>query len=87
MNKITESHLRSLGFQKELVMYHSEDNGDGGYYYYGMDINNITLITNSDDEIVDNNWGVGVLEGGIKEINDLDDLVRLIHLLKKYENK
>ena len=86
MNKISESHLRSLGFQKEVVP--SEDSGyEKDFYYYSVDINNVTLFTDADDEIVDNQWSVSIMESGLEKIYDLDDLTRLLHLLKKYEIK
>ena len=86
MNKISESHLRSLGFQKEVVL--SEYSGyEKDFYYYSVDINYLTLITDSDDEIIDNQWSVHIMESGLEKIYDLDDLVKLLHLLKKYEIK
>ena len=86
MNKISESHLRSLGFQKEVVPI-DESGYEKDFYYYSLDINYLTLITESDDEIIDNQWSVHVMETGLEKIYDLDDLVKLLHLLKKYEIK
>ena len=86
MNKISESHLRSLGFQKEVVPI-DESGNEVEFYYYSLDINYLTLITESDDEIIDNQWSVHIMESGLEKIYDLDDLVKLIHLLKKYEIK
>ena len=86
MNKISESHLRSLGFQKEVVPI-DESGNEVEFYYYSLDINYLTLITESDDEIIDNQWSVHVMETGLEKIYDLDDLVKLLHLLKKYEVK
>ena len=84
MKPITESHLRSLGFQKDIVP--TEDSGyEKDFFYYAMDIDNLTLITEADDEVVDNQWSVHLMESGLQKIYDLDDLVRLIHLLKKYQ--
>ena len=86
MNKISESHLRSLGFQKEVVPI-DESGYEKDFYYYSVDINYLTLITEADDEIVDNQWSVHIMESGLEKIYDLDDLVKLLHLLKKYEVK
>lgn len=86
MNKISESHLRSLGFQKEVVPI-DESGNEVEFYYYSLDINYLTLITESDDEIIDNQWSVHIMETGLEKIYDLDDLVKLLHLLKKYEIK
>ena len=86
MNKISESHLRSLGFQKEVVPI-DESGNEVEFYYYSLDINYLTLITDGDDEIIDNQWSVDVMESGLEKIYDLDDLVKLLHLLKKYEVK
>ena len=38
MNKISESHLRSLGFQKEVVPI-DESGNEVEFYYYSLDIN------------------------------------------------
>jgi hypothetical protein len=86
MNKISESHLRSLGFQKEVVPI-EESGSEVEFYYYSLDVNYLTLITDGDDEIIDNQWSVHIMESGLEKIYDLDDLVKLIHLLKKYEIK
>ena len=51
MNKISESHLRSLGFQKEVVPI-DESGNEVEFYYYSLDINYLTLITDGDDEII-----------------------------------
>jgi hypothetical protein len=86
MKTISESHLRSLGFSREDVpMVDSGYNQD--FYYYSMDINNVCLLSDADDEVKDNQWTIHLLEGGLAPINHLDDLVKLIHLLKKYEKK
>ena len=86
MKTISESHLRSLGFSREDVpMVDSGYNQD--FYYYSMDMNNVCLLSDADDEVKDNQWTIHLLEGGLAPINDLDDLVKLIHLLKKYEKK
>ena len=63
MNKISESHLRSLGFQKEVVPI-DESGNEVEFYYYSLDINYLTLITDGDDEIIDNQWSVHVMESG-----------------------
>ena len=86
MKQISESHLRSLGFHRnDVPMADSGYNQD--FYYYSMDINNVCLLSDADDEVKDNQWTIHLLEGGLAPINDLDDLVKLIHLLKKYEKK
>jgi hypothetical protein len=82
MKTISESHLRSLGFHRN-----DESGCEQDFYYYSMDINDVCLLSDADDEVKNNQWSIQLLEGGLAPINDLDDLVKLIHLLKKYEKK
>jgi hypothetical protein len=86
MKTISESHLRSLGFHRNDVPM-ADSGCEQDFYYYSMDINNVCLLSDADDEVKDNQWTIHLLEGGLAPINDLDDLVKLIHLLKKYEKK
>jgi len=62
---MTERELILLGFQKEGMREHDEDES----YYYALDIvDGITFITPTNDEIKDDNWYV--------EFFNTDPLVR-----------
>jgi hypothetical protein len=52
---MTEKELKLLGFEKEEVKEHEEDNS----YYFVLDIvDGLTLITPTNEEIIDNEWYV-----------------------------
>lgn len=54
---MTEREIRLLGFQKEEMKEHDEDES----YYYALDIvDGLTFITRSNEEIIDDNWYVEV---------------------------
>jgi hypothetical protein len=54
---MTEREIQLLGFQKEEMKEHEEDES----YYYALDIvDGVAFITRSNDEIKDDNWYVEV---------------------------
>ncbi len=54
---MTEREIQLLGFQKEEMKEHEEDES----YYYALDIvDGLAFITRSNDEIKDDNWYVEV---------------------------
>ena len=54
---MTEREIQLLGFQKEEMKEHEEDES----YYYALDIvDGLTFITRSNEEIKDDNWYVEV---------------------------
>ena len=54
---MTEREIQLLGFQKEEMKEHEEDES----YYYALDIvDGLTFITQANDEIKDDNWYVEV---------------------------
>ena len=54
---MTEQEIQLLGFQKEEMKEHEEDES----YYYALDIvDGLAFITRSNDEIKDDNWYVEV---------------------------
>lgn len=83
---ITEELLHELGFNKVDVSP-EEAGDDRGFYYYCLDFDGITLITNSDDEANES----GSLEVYLFEsemtIKDKDLLVDFINVLNRIENQ
>ena len=54
---MTEREIQLLGFQKEEMKEHEEDES----YYYALDIvDGVAFITRSNDEIKDDNWYIEV---------------------------
>jgi len=54
---MTERELQLLGFNKEEMKEHDEDDA----YYYALDIvDGLTFITRSNDEIINDEWYVDV---------------------------
>jgi hypothetical protein len=54
---MTEREIQLLGFQKEEMKEHEEDES----YYYALDIvDGLAFITRSNEEIKDDNWYVEV---------------------------
>lgn len=54
---MTEREIQLLGFNKEEIKEHDEDES----YYYALDIvDGLTLITRTQDEIKDDEWYVEV---------------------------
>lgn len=50
---MTEREIQLLGFQKEEMKEHEEDES----YYYALDIvDGLVFITRSNEEIIDDNW-------------------------------
>jgi len=54
---MTEREIELLGMKKEFIMEHDEDES----YYYVLDIvNGLSLITNCNTEVENNEWSVDV---------------------------
>jgi hypothetical protein len=78
---MTEQEIIDLGFEKTIVP--AEESGElTDFYYYSRDIEHICLISNSNDELVNGDWFIEILEGGIRFFNS-DDVRQLISLLEK----
>ena len=63
-----EQDLIDLGFTKEV----EKD------FYYGL-----SLITQADNEVVDNEWSVEVFEHESLKIDKLNDLIEFINIMAK----
>ena len=75
-----EQTLKDLGF--EMQHETAESSGaDKDWYYYTMDIGDICLITNDNEEALDNGWEVSIFNAPscvFKATEDLEDLIKII---------
>lgn len=78
-----QQELTEAGFDKVLVT--KEESGDkNDYYYYSYEINSdVILISNASDEINNNQWKVYEHSWGVA-ITDIEDVVLIIDLFKKW---
>jgi hypothetical protein len=79
---ITTQQLKHLYLIKTIQHETAENSGvDSDWYFYTMDIGDICLITNSNDEAVEEGWEVSIFDFPscvIKGIGDLEDLIKII---------
>ena len=78
---MTEEIFTELKFTKTSVSV--EESGDSPYYYYYLDIGDITLISNANDEAERNGWFVSLFDSDTLKIRgggDLKELVKIIEL-------
>lgn len=78
-----QQELTEAGFDKVIVT--KEESGDqNDYYYYSYEINSdVILISNESDEINNNQWKVYEHSWGVA-MTDIEDVVLLIDLFKKW---
>lgn len=76
---MTEKELQLLGFTKEFIREHDEDES----YYYALDIvDGLTFITPTNEEIKDGNWNVDFFNTDpIIRFNDFGEVQGLINQL------
>jgi hypothetical protein len=85
MNNITEKKLVFLGFEKQ----EERDEFDHVvlYYYYTLYIKDFCLISNSNDECINDKWTVELCEypkvGKFRNINKLYDFIKILKSLRK----
>ena len=78
---MSEQEIIDLGF--EIQHQTTESSGsDYDWYYYKLDIGDICLITNADDEAVENDWDVSIFDFQSCVIKDSKDLIDLIKIFK-----
>tara|TARA_B110000285_G_scaffold66331_1_gene76201 strand:+ start:167 stop:421 length:255 start_codon:yes stop_codon:yes gene_type:complete len=76
-----EQTLKDLGF--EIQHLTPECSGsDYDWYYYTLNIGDICLMTNADDEAIENGWEVSIFDLQSCVIKDSKDLIDLIKILK-----
>jgi hypothetical protein len=78
-----QQELTEAGFDKVIVT--KEESGDkNDYYYYSYKINSdVILVSNESDEINNNQWKVYEHSWGVA-MTDIEDVVLLIDLFKKW---
>ena len=76
-----EQEIKDLGFeiQRETI---ESSGSDTDWYYYTLDIGDICLITNSNDEVVKDEWEVSIFDFSSCVIKNIDDLKTLINIFK-----
>ena len=73
--------LEILGFQRHLVTM-EESGDDRDYYYYTLDIGDITLMSNDDEKAEEEGWNVNIFDFPSVEISNYTDLDSLINILE-----
>lgn len=79
-----EQDLIDLGFKRTDVS--AEESGYIAFYYYDMDFGRnktLSLISPSDDEVVDDKWYVEVFQDESLRIDKLNDLIDFINMMKR----
>ncbi len=79
-----EQDLIDLGFKRTDVS--AEESGHEAFYYYDMDFGNkkvVSLISPSDDEVVDDKWYVEMFQDEGLRIDKLNDLIDFINIMKR----
>ena len=78
-----EKELVALGFERVDVS--AEDSGDKAFHYYTYDFGNRTfaLISNANDEAVDDNWYVEVFEDETIRFTNSSDVMGLIDVINR----
>tara|TARA_B110000503_G_scaffold36554_1_gene59792 strand:- start:1035 stop:1283 length:249 start_codon:yes stop_codon:yes gene_type:complete len=76
-----EQEIKDLGFeiQRETI---ESSGSDTDWYYYTLDIGDICLITNSNDEVVKDEWEVSIFDFSSCVIKNIDDLKALVSIIK-----
>ena len=86
--KIKEKDLITLGFERTDVS--EKESGASSFYYYTLDFGEnkvVSLISSSDDEVVDDNWDLSIFEDESLVIKKLGDLISFINIMKKIDLK
>lgn len=80
---MTENEIKSLKFEKVKVS--AEESGDKPYYYYTYDVvNGLSFISNSSDDVKDDEWFVEFFNTEIPvRFNDMSQVSNLIEILTK----
>jgi len=78
-----QQELTEAGFDKVIVT--KEESGDqNDYYYYSYEINSdVILVSNESDEINNNQWKVYEHSWGVA-MTDIEDVILIIDLFKKW---
>ncbi len=83
--KIKEKDLISLGFERTDVS--EKESGANSFYYYTLDFGEnkvVSLISSSDDEVIDGNWYLSIFEDDSLVVKKLEYLISFINIMKKF---
>jgi len=86
--EIKEKDLITLGFERTDVS--EKESGANSFYYYTLDFGEnkvVSLISSSNDEVVDDNWDLSIFEDDSLAIKKLEDLISFITIIKKINSK
>ena len=78
-----EEELIKLGFERVDVS--EQESGDKPFHYYTYDIGNgtISLITQSNDEVENDNWHVEVFDDTSIRFETIEDITKFIQVTEK----
>jgi hypothetical protein len=80
MKNITEKNLLNLGFKRQDVS--EEESGDEPFYYFIYEIDKLCLISNSNNECVNDNYSVEFFDYVdavcFTDIKMLTDLIKIL---------
>jgi len=79
---MTEQELTNLGFSK--INISAEESGGNAFYYFDLDITRYTsLISNSNDEALKNEWQVEFFQDDSVVFTDIKDLQLFIDIIRR----
>jgi hypothetical protein len=77
-----EQELTDLGFAK--INISAEESGNNAFYYFDLDITRYTsLISNSNDEALKNEWQVEFFQDDSIVFTDIKDLQLFIDIIRR----
>ncbi len=77
-----EQELTNLGFAK--INISAEESGGNAFYYFDLDITRYTsLISNSNDEALKNEWQVEFFQDDSVVFTDIKDLQLFIDIIRR----
>jgi len=78
---MTKKIFKKLGFKRTDVL-REETGCCNDFYYYSLDIGDICIMSNTNDEVVKNNWSVFIFDYQSMLINSSSDLKQLVKIIK-----
>jgi hypothetical protein len=81
-SKLTEQDLLDLGFEKKSETVESSGS-ENDWHYYTLDIGDMCLITNDNEDAEKDQWAVYIFDNLEIVFRNSEDLVQLVHLLKR----
>jgi hypothetical protein len=81
-----EQDLIDLGFEK-IKVYKEESGMDNDYYFYSHCETGIEFFTNSNDEILSDDWYVSMFDNDLCRIFSKTEIELIIHIINKNTTK